>query len=340
MIEKYHTPNVLTPSLSFLFDGTLIDEQTTINILNDDSDRVFKIVCASTLSKPDVSLKIYDTETLNEIATPENSVLVKSCNFGLCTNTLQVDFSLKNDQRFNNMKSINCTAKGNDGILNITVSIQRLTNITLPVVPILIPNAILVQAFIDCGTTRTDIQWVQTNNKQGLFTVGLDDRVTTLDDGKRLNFNQVFLSDEEYYGCVRPTMTIIFDNNIINENDVIRMTNSYNNLMYTILCASSNSKPDVKLSLYDTNTLESLTENQEIAIDKRTNETLGIFTNFLLLDFKFNNETKFNSLNSLSCKAESIEPDYTLESLITRNVQKHHHQPPQHQQLRQLHHQQ
>lgn len=58
---------------------------------------------------------------------------------------------------------------------------------------------------IKCNATglapNQTIIWVQTLNKVKLYAVQTDNRITIADDGQTLNFAQLALIDEEYYGC-------------------------------------------------------------------------------------------------------------------------------------------
>ncbi|CAF0937578.1 unnamed protein product [Brachionus calyciflorus] len=344
IVSRYNLFVRVVPTLSILLNGTNIDEQTTIQMLNSKSDKVYRIICSSSLSKPDVDLSIYDTDTLKSLANGENSILSKECTQNLCTNTLQVDFSFKNDNRFNKMKSINCTAKGNNSIIDINVSVKRNTNVSFT--SVLIQDAINLDAFIgnnytiECNTTEKQIQWVQTFKKEGFFQVNNNSRLFVSSDGKKLNFNPLVLSDEEYYGCgifqtgnfqivnsyflytkVLPTLNIVFNyNTLITESDTIYLTNSYLDTTYPISCLSLNSKPDIVLSIYESESLISLTENQETYTDKRCNETLNLCNNELTVQFRFKNDSRYRNLKSLSCKAESLDKTIILTRTINRAI--------------------
>ncbi len=55
-----------------------------------------------------------------------------------------------------------------------------------------------------CNSTaglNKNITWVQTVNKTGIYPVFNVDNIATSVDGQQLNFANITLSDEEYYGC-------------------------------------------------------------------------------------------------------------------------------------------
>jgi hypothetical protein len=55
---------------------------------------------------------------------------------------------------------------------------------------------------IVCNTTYNQpVVWIRTINETGAFYVKIDNRTFTTNNGKILNFTNVILPDEDYYGC-------------------------------------------------------------------------------------------------------------------------------------------
>ena len=57
---------------------------------------------------------------------------------------------------------------------------------------------------IDCNISAPNkpIKWIQTLNQAGLYLVDLEEtRISVTNDGRTLHISQVYLNDEEYYGC-------------------------------------------------------------------------------------------------------------------------------------------
>ena len=115
-------------------------------------------------------------------------------------------------------------------------------------------------------------------------------------------------------------MNIIFNNQIVYANQTISLTkDSTTNPIYQIVCLSTDSNPDVNLTLYDTNSLISLSTSSNSAVQKTCNTT-NLCRNILQVNFQFNNDTRFDSMNSLTCTANSTNPQVTLSASVSRNV--------------------
>ena len=104
----------VTPTMQIFFNSSTVFENQTINLINDLSNRIYPIVCASITSKPDVTLSLFDKNSLLPLSTSQNSILQNTCNsFSICTNVLQVNFQFT-DNSFNNLTSIGCSANSSN----------------------------------------------------------------------------------------------------------------------------------------------------------------------------------------------------------------------------------
>ena len=96
---------------------------------NDVFKSVYQIVCTSVTSKPDVSLSLYDTNTVSSISNSQNSIISNSCDSNnLCTNILQVNFQFL-DNSFNEMTSLSCSANSKNVLIPLTQTISRNVNV-------------------------------------------------------------------------------------------------------------------------------------------------------------------------------------------------------------------
>ena len=111
-------------------------------------------------------------------------------------------------------------------------------------------------------------------------------------------------------------MSIIFNNQIVNSNQTISLTK--NATTYQIACVSIDSNPDVNLSLYDTNSLISLSTSSNSVLQNSCNQT-NLCRNILQVNFQFT-DNKFDSMTSLTCAANSSNPQVSLSTSIKRNV--------------------
>jgi len=114
-------------------------------------------------------------------------------------------------------------------------------------------------------------------------------------------------------------MSIIYNNQIVNANQTISLTKDLTkNTTYQIICASIDSNPDVNLTLYDTNSLIPLSTNSNSFVQNSCNQT-NLCRNILQVNFQFT-DNKFDSLTSITCAANSSNPQVSLSTSINRNV--------------------
>ena len=110
-------------------------------------------------------------------------------------------------------------------------------------------------------------------------------------------------------------MTLIYNNVIVNASQTIILTK--NNQTYTITCASVDSNPDVNLTLFDTNSLISLSTSSNSLLKNSCNSSLC--TNILQVNFQFS-DNSFDNMTSLTCAANSSNPLVPLTTSISRNT--------------------
>ena len=112
-------------------------------------------------------------------------------------------------------------------------------------------------------------------------------------------------------------MGINVDSDIIQPNDTIYLLNQ-NNETYRFVCSALNSKPDVVLSLYDTNTGLPLSDGLN---NKSTGlcDPNNLCTQLLQVDFQFT-DSRFLNMTSLTCSATSTNSQVDLIATISRNV--------------------
>jgi hypothetical protein len=101
---------------------------------------------------------------------------------------------------------------------------------------------------------------------------------------------------------------------ILNESDTINV-NSNQNLTYYIACSSINSKPQVNITLYDTNTNRSL-QNINNFVSSSSCDSLKLCTS--INQYKFQ-EMDLMNLTSITCRASSVN-SIPLTASIQRNV--------------------
>ena len=114
-------------------------------------------------------------------------------------------------------------------------------------------------------------------------------------------------------------MNIIYNNQLIYSNQTISLAKNSSNLIYQITCSSVNSNPDVNLTLYDTNSLISLSNNLNSVFQKTCNDSIHLCSNTLQVNFQFV-DNRFDNMNSLTCAANSANPQVPLIETISRNV--------------------
>ena len=90
------------------------------------------------------------------------------------------------------------------------------------------------------------------------------------------------------------------------------------NTTYFITCATIKSKPDVNLTLYDTNSMKSLSTGSN-SVSSDVCDSYDLCTNILQVNFQFQ-DNSFDSLNSLTCSANSISSNVPLLVSLQRNV--------------------
>ena len=112
-------------------------------------------------------------------------------------------------------------------------------------------------------------------------------------------------------------MVLFYNNLPINANQTITLV-ALPNYVNTIACASVYSRPDITLTLYDTQSLLPLSTSLNSNNTKSCLQS-NVCTNILYVYFQFQNN-QFNSLNSISCSANSTNPNVPLLSVITRNA--------------------
>ena len=117
--------------MEILFNNSIIYENQTISLINDYTNKTYQIVCASINSKPDVSLSLYDKNTLIPLSNSLNSIVENSCSStNLCKNILQVNLVLE-DNRFNALTSIACSANSSNVNVPLNSYIFRNTSVFL-----------------------------------------------------------------------------------------------------------------------------------------------------------------------------------------------------------------
>ena len=113
-------------------------------------------------------------------------------------------------------------------------------------------------------------------------------------------------------------MSMFFKNVHIFPNQTITLVNDLTNTTYPIICAAIYSKPDVSLTLYDTNTLAPLSTNSN-SINSKQCQATNVCTNILQVNFRFTNNL-FDHMTSVSCSTNSLNPTVPLFSSITINT--------------------
>ena len=118
---------------------------------------------------------------------------------------------------------------------------------------------------------------------------------------------------------VYPTLSFALDNVPISEDDKIELL--YNQ-SYTIICSSVGSKPDVFLSLFDSNTNLSLSNGQNNITTGSCDPNTLLCNQILQIVFSYDSTNNlFDQMTSITCLAESKQPDlYPLSRSISRNV--------------------
>jgi hypothetical protein len=103
-----------------------------------------------------------------------------------------------------------------------------------------------------------------------------------------------------------------------NQSDTITFAYPSSNV-YQIICFSSNSKPDVTLSLFDSNSSVSLgnSTNSGTTYTCDANQLCNVV---YVVNFQMPPGSPFVSMTSLTCKATSTVPLVNLDTSISRKV--------------------
>ena len=110
-------------------------------------------------------------------------------------------------------------------------------------------------------------------------------------------------------------MILFFNNLTVDSNQAIFLAK--NSSTYKFICSSINSKPDVNLTLYDSNSLISLSTPSNSFLTNSCNASLC--TNILQVNFQFTDNT-FDNMVSLTCAANSSNALVPLTATISRNT--------------------
>ncbi len=113
-------------------------------------------------------------------------------------------------------------------------------------------------------------------------------------------------------------MTIFFNAELTNSSSVLNLTNDGLNRTFQIVCSSIKSRPDVALSIFDSDSLLSLSNGQN-TIKQGMCEAYNICTEILQINFQFQ-DNSFNNMKSLTCLANSTNTLIPLISTLSRNV--------------------
>jgi hypothetical protein len=104
-----------------------------------------------------------------------------------------------------------------------------------------------------------------------------------------------------------------------NSSDTI-ILNYPSSAVYQIICYSANSKPDVTLSLFDSNTSLSLGNSSNSATTYSC-DSYGLCNVVYIVNFQLSAGSPFLSMTSLSCMANSVIPEVNLDTTISRRIQ-------------------
>jgi hypothetical protein len=110
-------------------------------------------------------------------------------------------------------------------------------------------------------------------------------------------------------------MTLFFNNLVVESSQTIILAK--NGSTYTFICSSINSKPDVNLTLYDSDSLISLSTPSNSFLTNSCNGS--ICTNILQVNFQLT-DNSFDNMVSLTCAANSSNALIPLTAKISRNV--------------------
>ena len=114
-------------------------------------------------------------------------------------------------------------------------------------------------------------------------------------------------------------MSLFFNNAITNQTTTINLTNDGTNITYQFICSAIGSKPNVNLTIYDSNTLLPLSNSQNSIIFDSCS-SINVCTKILQISFQLQGSA-FINMTSLSCSANSLNSLIPLYETITRRVQ-------------------
>jgi len=113
------------PTLALFFNGSIIPENQTISLEKNEDNLKYEFACTAFNSKPDVTLKLVDANTLNPLSNGLNDRLTSNCNeLNLCTKTIKIEFQFR-DTLFDNMRSIKCIAESVESLIELTSFVER-----------------------------------------------------------------------------------------------------------------------------------------------------------------------------------------------------------------------
>jgi len=111
-------------------NNSLIYSNQTLNLTRDNSNKTYQIICASIGSRPDVTLSLYDTNSLLKLENTSNKLRQSSCNStnNICTELLQVNFKLIDDS-FDSMTSLACSTSSKNLNVPLSMFVSRNTKV-------------------------------------------------------------------------------------------------------------------------------------------------------------------------------------------------------------------
>ena len=134
---------------------------------------------------------------------------------------------------------------------------------------------------------------------------------------KVLNMNFVLKLEKFIYSFqVTPTMALFINNQPILENETVTFEYGVD---YLILCTAVNSRPDVSLTIYDTDTKLALSQNS--IYNSTCDPTTEICNAFYQILFRLDDtNNNFDNMNSFTCFANSKINDLNLTKSIVRKI--------------------
>lgn len=330
--------------------GIFLNENLIANkqLLNVSMGQIYSLACVSIDSRPNVTLKFYESNTGIEFETLESIRLLSStpitnCNENLfCKTSLVYQFEII-DKAFG-LNNLLCEAS------NSTYNIEARSEVLINLITTedITANSTLVAAFIfesvllKCDTSAVPLNslvfWIVTLNKTNFGLIEtVDNKYYVSSDA--LNITNLDLIDEEYYACVynktqedyviaseyflfiksNPNVGIFFNNNLVtSSNDTINVAK---NTRYSIVCASVDSRPQVNLSFYESNSETPF--EKLIGINILSNKTLNECDSneyckvSLIYEFEIVDDS-FKNFENIICKAENTTNPFNI--LITESI--------------------